>query len=132
MIAKVRRVQRHGIPIVILGETGTGKELLAQAIHRDSERRAQPFVAVDCASLPESLIEAELFGYEEGAFTGARRRGISAARRGCRDCALHNSPASASAQGSDTFRVRISSARVRPMLTAAIGLPACAAACTKR
>ena len=75
VIGKVRRVQGHGIPILILGETGTGKELLAHAIHNESERRAGPFVAVDCASLPESLIEAELFGYEEGAFTGARRRG---------------------------------------------------------
>ncbi len=75
VVAKVRRMERHGIPIMILGETGTGKELLAQAIHEESARRAQPFVAVDCASLPESLIEAELFGYEEGAFTGARRRG---------------------------------------------------------
>ncbi|MDE2051684.1 MAG: sigma-54-dependent Fis family transcriptional regulator [Gammaproteobacteria bacterium] len=75
VIAKVRRVQRHAIPIMILGETGTGKELLAQAVHRDSPRWDKPFVAVDCASVPESLIEAELFGYEEGAFTGARRRG---------------------------------------------------------
>ncbi len=74
-IAKVRRVQRHGIPIMILGETGTGKELLAHAIHQESARRDKPFVAVDCASVPEALIEAELFGYEEGAFTGARRGG---------------------------------------------------------
>ncbi|HET9106011.1 MAG TPA: sigma-54-dependent Fis family transcriptional regulator [Steroidobacteraceae bacterium] len=74
-IAKVRRVQRHGIPIMILGETGTGKELLAQAIHKESTRRDKLFVAVDCASVPEALIEAELFGYEEGAFTGARRGG---------------------------------------------------------
>jgi sigma-54 dependent transcriptional regulator, acetoin dehydrogenase operon transcriptional activator AcoR len=75
VIGKVSRVWRHGIPIMILGETGTGKELLAQAIHMQSQRREKPFVAVDCASLPEALIEAELFGYEEGAFTGARRRG---------------------------------------------------------
>ncbi len=75
VIGKLRKVQGHAIPILILGETGTGKELLAHAIHNESERRAAPFVAVDCASLPESLIEAELFGYEEGAFTGARRRG---------------------------------------------------------
>ena len=75
VLAKVRKVRSHDIPIVILGETGTGKELLAQAIHHGSPRRHQPFIAVDCASLPESLIEAELFGYEEGAFTGARRRG---------------------------------------------------------
>ena len=75
VIGKVRAVQGHAIPILILGETGTGKELLAHAVHNESERRGGPFVAVDCASLPESLIEAELFGYEEGAFTGARRRG---------------------------------------------------------
>jgi transcriptional regulator with PAS, ATPase and Fis domain len=75
VIDRVRRVQGHGISILIHGETGTGKELLARAIHQESERRRGPFVAVDCASLPESLIEAELFGYEEGAFTGARRHG---------------------------------------------------------
>ncbi len=75
VIAKVRKVQSHDIPLLILGETGTGKEVLAQAVHNESARRQQPFVVVDCASLPESLIEAELFGYEEGAFTGARRRG---------------------------------------------------------
>ena len=75
VIAKVRKVQSHDIPLLILGETGTGKELLAHAAHNESARRRHPFVAVDCASLPEALIEAELFGYEEGAFTGARRRG---------------------------------------------------------
>ncbi|MDA8347617.1 MAG: sigma-54-dependent Fis family transcriptional regulator [Pseudomonadota bacterium] len=75
VISKVRKVQGHAVPILILGETGTGKELLAHAIHNESERRGGPFIPVDCASLPESLIEAELFGYEEGAFTGARRRG---------------------------------------------------------
>jgi len=75
VIAKVRQVQRHEIPVLILGETGTGKELLAQAIHNESTRRERPFVAVNCASIPDSLIEAELFGYEEGAFTGARRKG---------------------------------------------------------
>jgi sigma-54 dependent transcriptional regulator, acetoin dehydrogenase operon transcriptional activator AcoR len=75
VLERVRKVQRHEIPIMILGETGTGKEVLAQAIHNESHRSAKPFVAVDCASIPESLIEAELFGYEEGAFTGARRKG---------------------------------------------------------
>ncbi len=75
VIGKLRAVRGHAIPVLILGETGTGKELMAHAMHNDSERSEGPFVAVDCASLPESLIEAELFGYEEGAFTGARRRG---------------------------------------------------------
>ncbi len=75
VVEKVRRVINRDIPILILGETGTGKELLARAIHTDSDRGKQPFVAVNCASIPETLIEAELFGYEEGAFTGARRKG---------------------------------------------------------
>ena len=75
VVAKVQRVLNRDIPLLILGETGTGKELLARAMHQDSNRAAQPFVAVNCASIPESLIEAELFGYEDGAFTGARRKG---------------------------------------------------------
>ena len=75
VIDKIRRVIDRDIPVLILGETGTGKELLARAIHVDSVRCKQAFVAVNCASIPETLIEAELFGYEEGAFTGARRKG---------------------------------------------------------
>lgn len=75
LLGKVQRVINRDIPLLILGETGTGKELLARAVHQESDRRRQPFVAVNCASIPESLIEAELFGYEEGAFTGARRKG---------------------------------------------------------
>lgn len=75
VIAKVRKVLGKDIPVLINGETGTGKELLAQAIHNDSPRRDGPFIAVNCASIPETLIESELFGYEEGAFTGARRKG---------------------------------------------------------
>ncbi|MDE2287053.1 MAG: sigma-54-dependent Fis family transcriptional regulator [Burkholderiales bacterium] len=75
LIDKLRKVIGKDISIMITGETGTGKELLARAIHNDSPRRSGPFVAVNCASIPETLIESELFGYEEGAFSGARRKG---------------------------------------------------------
>lgn len=75
VVDKVRRVLDRDIPVLILGDTGTGKEFLACALHKASQRREHTFVAVNCASIPEALIESELFGYEEGAFTGAKRRG---------------------------------------------------------
>jgi transcriptional regulator with PAS, ATPase and Fis domain len=72
-IAKKLALSEH--PILIQGETGTGKELFAQAIHEHSLRKNGPFLAVNCSALTETLLESELFGYEEGAFTGAQRGG---------------------------------------------------------
>ncbi|MCU1337820.1 MAG: sigma-54-dependent Fis family transcriptional regulator [Bryobacterales bacterium] len=67
----IQRVSRLNAFVLITGESGTGKELIARAIHNLSERKSSPFVAVSCGAIPETLIEAELFGYEKGAFTGA-------------------------------------------------------------
>ncbi|PPC97060.1 sigma-54-dependent Fis family transcriptional regulator [Methylotenera mobilis] len=74
-IQQIKQVLSRDIPILIQGETGVGKELFARAIHEASAQHKGPWIAVNCAALPEGLIEAELFGYEEGAFTGARRKG---------------------------------------------------------
>ncbi len=69
------RMLERQVPIVLQGETGSGKEALARALHATGPRAAQPFVAINCAAIPDGLIESELFGYHAGAFTGARSRG---------------------------------------------------------
>ena len=74
-LERARRVLDAGIPVLVQGETGCGKDVFARELHRRSARAGKPFVAVNCAALPEGLIEAELFGYESGAFTGARKQG---------------------------------------------------------
>jgi transcriptional regulator of acetoin/glycerol metabolism len=74
-IAKARRIMGHDISILIEGESGTGKELFAKALHYSGPRKQGPFIALNCAAIPEGLIESELFGYQEGAFTGARKKG---------------------------------------------------------
>ncbi|MBN3801395.1 sigma 54-interacting transcriptional regulator, partial [Burkholderia sp. Ac-20392] len=82
----VRRYAKSDATVLVLGESGTGKEMIAQSLHALSARRSYPFVAVNCGAFPEALLESELFGYEEGAFTGARRGGktglFEAAHRG--------------------------------------------------
>ena len=75
VLARARRLAGKPVPLLLLGESGTGKDVLARAIHRAGPRRGGAFVAVNCAALPEMLIEAELFGYRPGAFTGAAREG---------------------------------------------------------
>ncbi|ABC21733.1 sigma-54-dependent Fis family transcriptional regulator [Rhodospirillum rubrum] len=74
-IERVRKILGKPIPLLLQGESGVGKEVFATALHATGPRRGRPFVAVNCAALPEHLIEAELFGYAPGAFTGARREG---------------------------------------------------------
>lgn len=75
VIKNARRFSKTTATILIQGDTGTGKELFAQSIHTESQVKNGPFVAINCAALPEDLLESELFGYEEGAFTGARKGG---------------------------------------------------------
>lgn len=70
-----RQYAKYDSTVLIIGETGTGKELFAQSIHNESSRKGGPFVAINCAAFPENLIESELFGYEKGSFTGAAKEG---------------------------------------------------------
>lgn len=71
----IKKLSSSPTPVLITGETGTGKELVARSIHEQGNRSAYPFVAVNCAGIPETLFESELFGYEEGSFTGAKKGG---------------------------------------------------------
>lgn len=75
LIQKARMMAQTNSNIMILGESGTGKDVFAQAIHNASPRRGKPFIALNCGALPRDLVESELFGYESGAFTGARKNG---------------------------------------------------------
>ncbi|MDC8804443.1 sigma-54-dependent Fis family transcriptional regulator [Halomonas pacifica] len=75
-LTRAARLRNEPINILVMGETGTGKERMARALHDSSRRRDQPFVAINCAAMPESLIESELFGHEAGSFTGARSQGM--------------------------------------------------------
>ncbi len=84
LIDKIERVAATPARVLITGENGTGKELVARAIHRQSSRRDRPFVEVNCAAIPGELIESELFGHEKGSFTGASER-----RSGCFELAQH-------------------------------------------
>jgi DNA-binding NtrC family response regulator len=74
VVQQIKQVADSPLTVLVQGETGTGKELVARAIHQLSARQAKPFVAVDCGAIPDTLIESELFGYEKGAFTGAHQR----------------------------------------------------------
>ena len=85
LVEQLPRIAASGLPVLLLGETGTGKELVAQALHAHSARRREPFVAQNCGATPDTLIESELFGHARGAFTGAigDRTGLfEAAERG--------------------------------------------------
>jgi DNA-binding NtrC family response regulator len=77
----VTQAARGKLPVLVLGETGTGKELVARAVHRESDRKDKPFVAVNCAAIPPTLLESTLFGHERGAFTGANGRNIGVFER---------------------------------------------------
>jgi DNA-binding NtrC family response regulator len=79
---QIGRVAAKPVNVLIRGETGTGKELVARALYQHSDRAHGPFIAINCAAIPETLLESELFGHERGAFTGADARRIGTIRAG--------------------------------------------------
>ncbi|MCY4486062.1 MAG: sigma 54-interacting transcriptional regulator [Deltaproteobacteria bacterium] len=79
----MQQAAESDITVLLEGESGTGKELVAKSLHFNSPRRSEPFLAINCAAIPETLIESELFGHEQGAFTGASRRRVGAFERAC-------------------------------------------------
>ncbi len=78
IIERSHRIAKTDLTVLITGESGTGKEVLAQAIHNASDRCHQPFIAINGAAIPDSLLESELFGYVSGSFTGALKQGKKA------------------------------------------------------
>ena len=76
ILEEIRTVAKSNATVLLFGETGTGKELLAHELHKESQRKDKPFIAVNCAAIPETLLESELFGHEKGSFTGAYERRI--------------------------------------------------------
>src|SRR5262249_45461101 len=73
---QIGRIAPQNVNVLVLGESGTGKELVARAIYHHSRRNQSPFLAINCAAIPDTLLESELFGHEKGAFTGADQRRI--------------------------------------------------------